>query len=182
MTSAIDRRIVRTRATLQHALIGLIMTRGYEAISVQDICAAANVGRSTFYAHYTGKDDLKRSGLDHLKTALKCDGVRGRLGFTPALFAHARDHLGLYRALQGGPGAEVSIASLRHVLTELVGDDLADIESRQVAAPFVVGALMSVLLWWLDTGAVQPADEIDAAFRRLISEGLPQALPAVPDK
>ncbi len=54
MTSAIDRRIVRTRATLQHALLALIMARGYDAISVQDICTAANIGRSTFYAHYTG--------------------------------------------------------------------------------------------------------------------------------
>ena len=182
MTSAIDRRIVRTRATLQHAVLGLIMTRGYEAISVQDICAAANVGRSTFYAHYTGKDDLKRSGLDHLKAALKGGGAAGQLAFTPALFAHARDHLGLYRALQGGPGAEVSIAGLRHVLTEMVEDDLRDIDSRRITVPFVVGALMSVLLWWLDGGAVQPADEVEATFRRLILDGLPQARPAVPDR
>ena len=55
---AIDRRITRTREVLQHALTSLILKKGYEAITIQDICDAANVGRSTFYAHYTSKDDL----------------------------------------------------------------------------------------------------------------------------
>jgi AcrR family transcriptional regulator len=61
----IDRRIARTRAMLQEAHISLILEKGYEATTVEDICDAANVGRSTFYAHYTSKDDLRRSGLEH---------------------------------------------------------------------------------------------------------------------
>jgi AcrR family transcriptional regulator len=48
---AIDRRIPRTRAMLQHALTSLILRKGYEAITIQDVCDEANVGRSTFYAH-----------------------------------------------------------------------------------------------------------------------------------
>lgn len=44
----IDRRIARTRGMLQHALISLIPKKGYEAITVEDICDVANVGRSTF--------------------------------------------------------------------------------------------------------------------------------------
>src|SRR5262245_45123225 len=59
--SPIDRRVARTRAMLHQALLALIMEKGYEAISVADICERADVGRSTFYAHFTGKDDLKRS-------------------------------------------------------------------------------------------------------------------------
>src|SRR5260370_8381887 len=67
---AIDRRIVRTRATLQHALNSLILKKRYESITITDICDAANVGRSTFYAHYTSKDDLKRSGFERLRSLL----------------------------------------------------------------------------------------------------------------
>jgi AcrR family transcriptional regulator len=67
----IDRRVARTRETLQRALISLILKKGYDAITVEDICEAANVGRSTFYSHYTSKDDLKRSGLEaHLRQQL----------------------------------------------------------------------------------------------------------------
>ena len=65
-----DRRVARTRDLLHHALMSLIQTKGYEAITVQDICDKANVGKSTFYAHYTSKDDLKRSGIEHMRMAL----------------------------------------------------------------------------------------------------------------
>src|SRR5262245_27379569 len=63
----IDRRVARTRGLLHQALLSLIMEKGYDAISVEEICERANVGRSTFYAHFTSKDDLKRSGLGHLR-------------------------------------------------------------------------------------------------------------------
>ncbi len=66
----IDRRVNRTRKALQQAHISLILEKGYEATTVEDICDAANVGRSTFYAHYTSKDDLRRSGLEHLRKEL----------------------------------------------------------------------------------------------------------------
>ena len=175
MTAPIDRRVARTRATLHHALLSLIVERGYEALSVQDICEAAGIGRSTFYAHYTGKDDLKRSGLDHLKTALKGHAAADGLGFTAALFAHGHGFVGHYRALKGGLGAEVSIDALRTVLFELVCEALPPADTRferEVRVQFVVGALMSVLTWWLDTGAVESPEAVDALFHRLIEQGV----------
>src|SRR5882757_3277602 len=96
--NAIDRRSLRTRAMLQHALNSLILKKGYEAIAIKDICDAANVGRSTFYAHYTSKDDLKRSGLEPLRRlladrqrqALAAPGDMGdrSFGFSLAMFEH----------------------------------------------------------------------------------------------
>src|SRR6516164_5384579 len=65
-----DRRIQRTHQVLHQALISLIVEKGYEVITVQDIIDRANVGRSTFYTHYVGKQDLLRAGLKHLKEHL----------------------------------------------------------------------------------------------------------------
>src|SRR4051812_31721986 len=59
-----DRRVARTRALLQDALIALIPELGYAAITVEDICEKADVGRSTFYTHYAGKDDLRSATID----------------------------------------------------------------------------------------------------------------------
>lgn len=61
MMAKTDRRIQRTRELLQKALIDLIGERGYDAITIQDIAERANVGRTTFYAHYSTKDDLLMS-------------------------------------------------------------------------------------------------------------------------
>lgn len=59
-----DRQIARTRYILQDALNSLTLKVGDEAVTIEGICDAANVGRATFYANFTSKDDLSRSGLD----------------------------------------------------------------------------------------------------------------------
>jgi AcrR family transcriptional regulator len=189
----IDRRVARTRAMLQQAHISLILQKGYEAITVDDICDAANVGRSTFYAHYTSKDDLRRSGLEHLrkelvdrqKDALATPGdIKDRsLGFSLAMFEHAHDHIELYRALVGGRGGAIALATIRKILSELVRNELAaivhkksaDVIPREVVVQYVVGAFMAVMTWWLDGGAKLPARQIDAMFRRLATEGMMQS-------
>ena len=53
-----DRRVRRTRQLLRDALMELTLERGYDRVTVQDILDRADVGRSTFYAHYRDKDDL----------------------------------------------------------------------------------------------------------------------------
>src|SRR5262245_41400479 len=61
-----DRRVQKTRKLLQDALIELVAEKGYEAVSIREILDRANVGRSTFYAHFQDKDQLLHSILDRL--------------------------------------------------------------------------------------------------------------------
>jgi AcrR family transcriptional regulator len=186
----LDRRILRTKAMLQQALNSLIPKKGYEAITIKDICEAANVGRSTFYAHYTSKDDLKRSGFEPLRKLLidrqraalataRGDGSRN-LGFSLPMFEHARDHRAHYRALVGSRGGTVSLATIRKILSDLARDELpitaeknsADAIPRELVIQYVVGAYMAIMTWWLDAGAKVPPDRMDAMFRRLATEGI----------
>jgi len=184
--TSIDRRIVRTRTRLQDALLSLIRTRNYDSISISDICRSAKVGRSTFYAHYAKKDDLKRSGLRHLRDRLTEVQLRGAdqgpqpLSFSLALFEHARSHLDLYKALIGTRGGAVALSALRETLSELVRRELrqrsgrtrsAD-DPREFTVQYLVGAYLSVLTWWLDAGAKLPVQRVDALFRRLATEGI----------
>src|SRR4030067_3389625 len=64
--NALDRRVQKTRKLLQDALIELVAEKGYESVTVQEILDKANVGRSTFYAHFQDKDQLLHSILDRL--------------------------------------------------------------------------------------------------------------------
>lgn len=60
---ASDRRRQRTRAAIVHSFSALMFERRYDSFGVADIAAHANVGRSTFYEHFAGKDVLLREAM-----------------------------------------------------------------------------------------------------------------------
>lgn len=189
MTEKTDRRSARTRAALFDALIALILEKGYDAISVQDIIDRANVGRSTFYAHCTGKQDLLRISFQRLRNVLleshhaAKQGDRVVLGFSLAMFEHACQFRNVFRALVGGHGGTVAVNEIRRILSDVVREDLADIYHDDLvpldlAVQHVVGTFITVLNWCLERKRnLAPAD-IDARFRRLSIGGLGELLPA----
>jgi len=188
--NTMDRRVLRTRALLQKALIALILKMDYEAITIQNIVDEADIGRSTFYAHYTNKEELLRSGFERLhaqlaeiqKEALARRGENRErvLGFSLAMFEHTEEHRDIYLALVGGRGGTVILNRVRSVLTDLVRDDLAatlgkeaaDGMPRDVVVQYIVGAFISVLTWWHDRKVKLSPKQVDAIFRRLALEGI----------
>ena len=156
-----DRRILRTRAALDAALIGLLETVDYEAITVQAICDAANVGRSAFYQHYTGKDDLFRSGFDRFRQDL--DTVTAVLepedngGVVPklvdAIFMHAEKHAGLYRSVTTGHGGFIALRIIEGIIAQCLERALSarsDLPppNIELSALMYSSAIMTALRWW----------------------------------
>lgn len=176
----IDRRATRTRRLLHQALIQLILRKDYEAITVQDLLDEADIGRSTFYAHYAGKDDLLRRGFEQLRTELAAalaahDGARDdepSLAFSRPMLEHAERYKHVYRAMVGSRGGAIVLAEIRRVLLDLVDphlDRAADSPiPRDLAGRFLVDAFQSVLIWWLERRPDLPAQSVDAMFRRLL--------------
>lgn len=181
----VDRRVQKTLLALHRSLITLILRKGYDAVTIKDIIEEANVGRSTFYAHYEGKEALLEGGLADLRKLLTARQkvlladpvtVRARpFSFSLALFEHAHDYHDVYRAMVGRRGGAVVIGRLRELLSELVRRELmlspvqgviADIPSSAVVQ-HVVGALLSVLTWWVDEKTRLEPAQVDAIFRRL---------------
>lgn len=180
-----DRRIRRTRRALHKAMISLVLERGYEAVTIKDVVDRANVGRSTFYVHYTSKEDLLTAEIEDLRAALMAEqrAALGRegsvsvrsLGFSRAFFEHAQDYRDVYRALVGERGASIIVARMRALFTQLVREELSELlpQSAQDDVPrsaliqFVVGALMSIRTWWLEGGSKLTPAQADAIFRRL---------------
>jgi AcrR family transcriptional regulator len=54
----LDARARRTQQALLDAFAALVMRQRYDQISIAEILEEAEVGRSTFYEHYRGKDDV----------------------------------------------------------------------------------------------------------------------------
>ena len=61
-----DLRVLRTRRLLREALIALVISRGYEPVTIRDITQEAQVGYKTFFRHYESKDALLQSIIDEI--------------------------------------------------------------------------------------------------------------------
>ena len=56
--SGINRRVQFTRNALRGALLELLRHKPVKSITVTDLCACADINRSTFYLHYKDVYDL----------------------------------------------------------------------------------------------------------------------------
>ena len=182
-----DRRTQRTRQALSHALIALIQDKRYDAITVQDICDRANVGRSTFYAHYQAKDDLLTGIVTQAMESLGQPLAYrdGQLVFSIApLFEHVKGHHHLYKALLWGGGMDVLMRAGQKQWSEqiekFIGDLLADKHQPAVPIPvvatYLAGSLQTLLLWWLEHKLPHSPERMDEMFQQLVMPGVMKVL------
>ena len=180
MSDKQDRRSQRTRHLLSAALVELIREKDYNAITVSDIIERANVGRSTFYAHFHDKDDLFVGELDRVVDLL---GHRipsqDERPFFPSLglFQHVGEEYELYKALLWTPGIDLLIKHMQKSLTQRIEQGLQNSGTEYevpipILANFISGSFLTVLKWWLENKMIYSPREIDEIFRRLIRTGL----------
>jgi AcrR family transcriptional regulator len=180
-----DRRVQRTRKLLQDALIALVLEKGYEAVTVQDIIDRANVGRSTFYAHFLDKQQLFLSGFEQLREFLaqqhafaSAEGAC-KLSFSLGMFEHVQGYLRLYRALVGKQSGAIVAVHMQQMITELVREELAALAPhdatlipREIVIQYTVSAFLGLLTWWADHEEPYPAAQMDAIFQQLTLPGV----------
>jgi AcrR family transcriptional regulator len=177
-----DRRSARTNNALHRALIQLLAERGWDDISVQDLCERADVGRSTFYSHYPNKDALLTGGLEGLQAELqrqaRASAQRARpdggpahvFGFAPGLIEHAMEQRAVFRGLIGRRSGYAVQQRFREMVIRLISQELGASSGgfpRQVAARCLAASFVELLSWWVEQRTPMPAAELAALFNEL---------------
>ena len=188
-----DRRAQRTHKLLSDALIALMVERGYEVLTVQDILDRANIGRSTFYMHFRGKEELLISGIESLrkglqevqrKIAASNRGSDSALAFTEALFEHISGHRDIYHAIVGRQSGVIVMREFQKMYATLVRRDLEPFAPRGAHGTYLLdmvvsqisGSLMSIISAWLERHPRVSPQEINKLFLRLTLPGTLAAL------
>lgn len=181
-----DRRVRRTRRAIQEALRSLILQKGYDHVTVQDVIDRADVGRATFYAHFRDKDDLLMSEFEEMQESLRqrmATFLRDEkhhsdegLEVSHVLFDHAAGRRREYRALAGSRSGGAFLKFAHKELTSLVREHLDEAATRhrlkpavpiEIIAYGVVSTLLALLTWWLDHDAPYTPEQMARMFERL---------------
>ena len=180
-----DARVRRTRDALGDALVALMQEKPFDTITVQDVLDRAHVSRSTFYSHYSDKDDLLMSDADEffqaLSMALSQHGDKSDRVFpVQEFFAHLSNVQPFFKALVKSGKYQENMELAREHFARGIERRLAELPRGQSIPPHELpaiafahaGALMSLLMWWLDRGMRESPAEMDHLFHRIVWNGV----------
>jgi AcrR family transcriptional regulator len=193
-TRTTDRRVQKTEALLRNALAELVREKPYDDIVVKEILHRANVGRSTFYTHFSDKDELLRSCIEEIlrpahgvaREAGNARSPERLLWFSLPVLVHVERHRDGGDTVTGVREGRGLHEHLRHAIAELIESDVraalrgsrrsemypaADLLVAWIASTFVM-----VLEWWLERAPALPAREVDRLFRALVEPSLAAAI------
>ena len=176
-----DARVQRTRDALGDALVALMQEKPFDTITVQDVLDRAHVGRSTFYSHYSDKDDLLMSDADEffeqVSMGLSASGEMSQRVFpVREFFSHIAEAKQFVDALSSSGKWTENMELARGHFARGIEPRLAELprgqsisESERPAIAFAhAGALLSLLTWWIDRGMRQSAADMDELFHRIV--------------
>jgi AcrR family transcriptional regulator len=195
-----DLRMVKTRKALREALITLILEKGFESLSVQEITSKAMVNRSTFYRHYEDKKDLLDRGIDEL--LLELADLMIPLPTNPArlemadpdlyhnirLFLnHIRDNHAFYKVMLGKNGpqsfhyrlfgiAEEMVNAIEGKTSRLPAGPLGQLVPFDIVRQFMSGYLVSLASWWVNADLPYSVDDMVRYYGHLVMFGSFRAL------
>lgn len=175
-----DRQIERTRQFLLNALIDLIVEKGYEKITVQDIIDRANVGRTTFYAHFQDKQDLLLSGFEKLGDVFEnfrsgSSPEKSVWDFSLALFRHAEGQRQAFKALFGKQAGTVMLSHFQQAMIAYLKKGFqAAFPKKKPPVPldvfvqYLFSAFLGLLTWWLDNDSPYSAEQMNDFYQQLV--------------
>ncbi len=163
----LDRRKRRTRQALKSAFVSLVLEKGYEAVSIQDVADRADYNRGTFYNHFAGKEELLREIHDEflrgfaavlLEPYRGMEGVDARRIYPSALllFEHIEKRKDEFRALLMADrrlGFEM-VDALRESMRRDMHIEMEETEppiDYEIMLSYRMSATVGVIMYWAET-------------------------------
>jgi AcrR family transcriptional regulator len=174
-----ERRRLHTRKLLIQATLQLILEKGYNAISIQDITERADLGRGTFYLHFKDKDEIIWTMFQDLLRELEQEAHKQINRRTPQaefygllnIFHHAEKNNDFYRVMLGSRGSALLTARVQDLLVKMILYDIRNAPEspdinfnlpEEFEAQMLTGIISRLLYWWLETPNEYSAEQMAA--------------------
>lgn len=180
-----DRRQQKTRKAIFDALSRLLEKKRFDGITVQEIIDEANIGRSTFYAHFETKDDLLKAMCtdifhhifeDKLPQEADHDYSVGshnlelKLGH---MLYHLRDSKNNLKGILCGDSGDLFMGFLKNYLRELFGrykDEFSPEVPEDFLMHHLAGSFAEAVKWWIKEDTKHSPEEVASFYMAMIGK------------
>lgn len=192
MQEATDLRVQKTREAIKDAFLALVGEKGFNGVTVHELCVRARINRSTFYLHYTDKYDLldkitheatgKILRLVSPATIVGEDG-KVRMPYFQAmvlsLFRSILEDRVLYKTLLGINGDYGFLQNLEAVVKEKIVREWHTRHLDRGRPPIDEGLYINIILsiyvgailWWIDGDFALTPEEMATQLTRYMIFG-----------
>ncbi len=183
MSSTENQRVRITKRLLQENLIEILKTKSIQQVSVTELCRAAGVNRSTFYAHYSIPldvlSDVKEEFANRLAASL--DQIRAENSprhFLTVICAYLYEHRELERIILANSNddevLEAALASSFQVwgtASPFLQVQNMDEEAQRLAVVFYYHGIFRVIREWIRRDIQKtPGEVADILYAILFGE------------
>ncbi|MBQ1426466.1 MAG: TetR/AcrR family transcriptional regulator [Succinivibrionaceae bacterium] len=172
-----DRRQKKTREAIFRAFTELLKHEPYSKITVQEIIDLADIGRTTFYAHFETKDDLLRSVCSdifehvfsedlHKESTHDFSGSKDTKAKITHILYHLKEHMDYLPGILSGESGEIFMSYFKDYLKELFtrsGVTAAGKAPKEYVLNHMVCDLAETVKWWTLNTKYSP-EEVSSFF------------------
>ena len=175
-----DRRQKKTRQAVFQAFTSLLERKSFSNITVQEIIDEANIGRSTFYAHFETKDELLKAlcteifdhvfseDLERETTHDFSSGKRDIQAEITHILYHLRDSESYLKGILSCESGEMFMRYFKEYLEQVFAGELDKRESdvpKEYMLNHMVCDFAETVRWWMYHSQYTPEEMSRFFFR-----------------
>lgn len=157
----VDRRVIKTRESINKAFIKLLSEKSFESITINDIANSADINRGTLYLHFNDKYDLMEKVIEnHLKGLTdSCTLKKNSKTITynenplmPILEYFEENYLFYYTMLNNGYGQcfrKKLIQVITNGMNEMYVEGINPKADKEISTQFIANAIVGTIEWWI---------------------------------
>lgn len=169
MTAACASRSERSRAAILGAFVELIFRDGFENVSVQGIVTGAGIARSTFYEHFSNKEDVLRASMAQFFEVLaRCVTRENEPPELAGVLNHFWGNRRLIDAIFTGAPRRILALSLSEIIETNLRNHGADklLLPSRLAAIHLAEAQLALVESWLRGRAFATVEDLATALHQ----------------
>ena len=168
-----DLRILKTKASLQEALIELLQEKELDKISISVLCKKANVNRGTFYLHYQDvaelfeeyfhdmTEDLRIAYFEpYLLTDYKIENLSSDM---VRIFHHVEKYKQFYKIVFNRKTPMMYYYQLFDIIRNYLIESISEFKSdnKEYSASYQANAIIGLVIQWVQNDFKESPEQMN---------------------